>query len=155
MNDKRRYYRHPVHYPVQVFEDHQPSPPETATEDISLGGICIVLQRRLGRGSSIRLDIPVGDRIFKLKGKVTYCVKTRREDLYKTGIAFREPSDQFMAKMAEELISINEYRGRLAREKGQPLDEVKAAELWIRKNAKRFAELFDASGHSAGSESPE
>lgn len=144
VKDHRRYCRHPLHYPVKVFKDTRTGRDQVyTTHDISQGGICVHLKKSFERGQTVRVHIPVGDRVFKLRGRIAYCLKDSQSSAWQTGITFSDTSDFFMAKMAEEIIYIQEFQKQMSRRMRREVDEMEAAEAWIGKHARDFSRLFD------------
>ncbi len=144
LKDKRKFYRHPIDYPIQIIEDSMRAK-RYHTTNISFGGICAAVKRNYERGKEVTVLLPVGNQLFRMKGKIAYCVKrVSGISTYHTGIAFIDNSSLFMVKMAEEFISIQKYQQKLAKKKHSEVSEEEAATEWVKKNAKRFAKMFDA-----------
>lgn len=95
----------------------------------------------LPKGASLYLSIPVEDEIFNIHGKVAYCTKSPR-GLYRTGVVFKDKSDAFRAKLAEEMLKIKDYQKKRSQQLGREVSEEEAALEWIKKYAKSFGELF-------------
>lgn len=140
--DRRRYYRHPIEFPIQVTEVNERSLSRRNTLDISRGGLSFYFERELLVGVFLQLSIPAKDQLFKITAKVTYSVKNHRTGLFKTGVTFTDSESIYQAKLAEEILRIGQYRETLSRKTGQLISEEEAARAWIEKNAKHFADLF-------------
>jgi hypothetical protein len=139
--EKRRFYRHPLSVPIEYHES-QVRPGRTAAVDISEGGLCFLAERFIAKGVGVNLKIPVGDQVFNIEGQVAYSNRLPAVNRFKTGVAFMNASSAFRAKLAEEMLQIQIYREKAAKEMGREVTEEEAAHLWIEKYAKKFGELF-------------
>lgn len=142
--DRRRYYRHPIEFPIQVRETRGSALCQRNAADISRGGLSFYFERELLAGVFLCLSIPVRNQLFRIEAKVTYCVKDRRTGLFKTGVAFNNSESTYQAKLAEEILRIEQYRATLSQKTGKVVSEEEAARAWIKKNAQRFADLFSS-----------
>lgn len=140
--EKRRFYRHPIGVPIQYREVRAKTHCRSKSVDLSEGGICFLADHFLAMGVSINLDIPVESEVFSMSGHVAYCNRLSNTGLYRTGVAFEDPTSAFRAKLAEELLKIKDYRKKLIEELGRDVSEDEAARKWIEKYAKRFSGLF-------------
>jgi c-di-GMP-binding flagellar brake protein YcgR len=140
--EKRKFCRHPLNKPIEYQTFHTKTADKTATVDISEGGISFLAERPLARGAKVHIRIPVGDQVFKLQAQVAYCNQSSQRSLYRTGVAFLDPESAFRAKLAEEMIRIDEYRKKISKELGRDVSEEEAARKWIEKYAKSFSYLF-------------
>ena len=137
--EKRKFFRHPIHWPIELeLVDRIPSF-TSSSHDISLGGLCFYWRNRLPKGKSISLIIPVREASFEVKAKVVYSKEDRKTGAYRTGVSFHDPSSALRAKLAEEALKILEYRKTLSKESGREVSEEEAAEKWIKEYADHFA----------------
>lgn len=139
-SEKRRFYRHPLSFPIQFAEAESPS--RSTAIDISEGGICFLAERAIAKGLTVKLKIPVGDQIFTVDGHVAYSAKVANSNRYRTGVAFAGPSHAFRAKLAEEMLQVKIYQKKISQQMGVEISEEEAAMRWIEKYAKAFGELF-------------
>lgn len=139
-NEKRRFYRHPLNFPIQFSEAESPSC--STAIDISEGGICFLSERAIAKGLPVKVKIPVGDQIFTIEGQVAYSTKVASSNRYRTGVAFAGSMDAFRAKLAEEMLQVKIYQKKISQQMGVEITEEEAAKRWIEKYAKTFAELF-------------
>ena len=140
--EKRRFFRHPVSVPIQYRTVTEKSSDKSSSVDVSEGGMCFVAERFLPVGTRLSLRIPVGDQVFKVNGQVAYCSSSRDAGQFRTGVAFLDAENAFRAKLAEEILQINEHQRRISRELGRVVTEEDAARDWIQKHAKNFSHLF-------------
>ena len=82
------------------------------------------------------LEIPIGDRTFRLSGTVVHC-GGEPVDGFRVGVAFRAPSMRFRAKLAEQLLRIEELERTLR------VSREEAARRWAEEYAAEFAELYE------------
>ncbi|MCM8775842.1 MAG: PilZ domain-containing protein [Candidatus Omnitrophica bacterium] len=140
--EKRQFFRHPLSVPIQYHETQSTAFEKTPSVDLSEGGICFLSERYLAKGTRIGLRIPVGGQIFRINGQVAYCHRMSKVERFRTGVAFRDATSVFRAKLAEEIVQIREYQKMLSRKLGHEVSQEEAARQWVGKYAKRFSELF-------------
>jgi hypothetical protein len=141
-SEKRRFYRHPVGIPIRYEPDTTHHLESGTSLDLSEGGISFLCSHIVQKGTPIHLSIPVEDEVFKIQGKVAYCNKALRGESYRIGVCFKDKSDAFRAKLAEEMLKIKTYQKKRSVQLGREISEEEAAIEWIKKYAKNFAELF-------------
>lgn len=141
MNDKRRFYRHPISVPITLNSSDKKNGGRSHSLDASLGGLSFVWPHRLSRGSLVDVNITVKDKLFEIKSKVAYAKPDGESGQYRTGVSFTDYPSAFMARLAEEMLEIMEYRKNLCQELGREISEEEAAADWIKKYADKFPEL--------------
>ncbi len=139
-SDKRRFYRHPLSVPIEYQEQAHKN--RSSTVDISEGGLCFISEKSFTKGSALHLRIPVGDQVFKVEGHVAYSERVISQNRYRVGVIFRDSSNAFQAKLAEEMLQVKLYQKKISSELGYEIPEEEAARRWIEKYAKQFGELF-------------
>ncbi len=88
----RRYIRLPIAWPVKC---HVVSPSEThhvtATQDVSAGGIRVVMPQKVPLGHQVQMEIyvPPKDRLISVHGQVIRCVACPTGG-FELGILFKE-----------------------------------------------------------------
>lgn len=142
--DRRQFARHSLGMKIKIEEIGTARPVIALTRDVSFGGVCIAHKKSYAVGQSVKLSIAASKKIFRVKGRISYCYSQTSWKSFKIGIAFTHPSSQFIFKMAEELTCIEKYHKSLQRKLGRPVKEHEAAEKWIKENARKFADLFDS-----------
>ncbi len=140
--DQRRFYRHPMHFPIHYKEAK--SSGDTRTLDISEGGICFLAPKALILGRVLHIKIPVGDHVFRVKGHVAYSRPhpPPRLKRFRTGVAFANATQKFRAKLAEEMLQMKIFQQQISKALGYEVAEEEAAKRWIKQKAKRFSSFF-------------
>jgi hypothetical protein len=80
----------------------------------------------------------VKDKLFDIKSRVSYTKEDRKSGKFRTGVCFADYSSAFMARLAEQMLEIIQYRKDLSRELGREISEEDAANEWIQKHAASF-----------------
>jgi hypothetical protein len=136
--DRRHFYRHPIHLPINLSLDETRDSIASETGDISLGGLRFRWSQQLITGSLVDIDIPVKEKHFVVKARVAYCRQENKDLGFQAGVTFADPPSAFKAKLAEEVLDILEYQKRLSEKNGSPVTEEEAASRWITEKAKKF-----------------
>mgnify|MGYP000994318953 CR=1 FL=1 len=140
--EKRKFYRHPIKVPIQLAEVPHQKTSTSRSEDLSQGGLSFFWPDFIPQGTHLKLSIPVEKQLFKMNAHVAYCQKDGMTGLFKTGVMFEDSESAFRAKLAEEILQIQDYRTKMSELRGQPVSETEAAQEWIGKNAESFARLI-------------
>lgn len=109
---------------------------------MSLGGLSFLWKDKQEKGSFVDLSIPIKDKLFEIKGRVTYSVEDDKSGKFRTGIIFIDSPSAFRAKLAEEALEILRYRKEISRELGKEVTEEEAAKRWIQNFAKDFPDFI-------------
>ena len=141
MNDKRRFYRHPISVPISLNSSDKKNEGRSHSLDVSLGGLSFVWPHRLSRGALVDVNITVKEKLFEIKSKVAYAKQDGETGQFRTGVCFTDYPSAFMARLAEEMLEIMEYRKNLRRELGREISEEDAAAEWIKRYADKFPGL--------------
>ncbi len=136
--ERRKYYRHPISAPLKLRSTNRKQDIQTETSELSLGGLSFLWREKLSRGSFVDLSIPIKDKLFEIRGRVTYSVDDIKSGKFRTGILFIDSPSAFRAKLAEEALEIIRYRKEMSRELGTEVTEEEAAKKWIQRFAKEF-----------------
>ena len=144
IEEHRRFYRHPIHCPIQVRESKENAIERFESVDISEGGLCFFCEHSLTPKTSIEVDIPIREKFFHIRARVVYSQEDTQTSLYKTGVTFEDTDSLFKAKLAEEILAIEKFREKLVRLEGREVTEEEAASQWISKYGKKFGDLFKA-----------
>ena len=140
--ERRQFYRHPIKVPIQLAKIESAAPDSSRTEDLSQGGLSFFWSELLEEGAHLLIFIPVEKQLFKMNAHVAYCRKDDSTGLFKTGVRFEDSVSAFRAKLAEEILRIRQYREKMTHLRGREISEEEAAQLWIDRNAKDFADLI-------------
>src|SRR3989338_7886427 len=119
MIDKRRFYRHPISVPIALSSSDKKNEGRSHSLDVSLGGLSFVWPHRLSRGALVDVNITVKEKLFEIKSKVAYAKQDGETGQFRTGVCFTDYPSAFMARLAEEMLEIMEYRKNL------PFSEIK------------------------------
>lgn len=139
--EKRRFYRHPIGVPITLSPVRQKKEIASRSLDVSLGGLSFYWPQRLSKGSLIDINIAVKDKRFEIKSKIAYTKEDPSTGQYRTGVCFADYPSAFMARLAEEMLEIIQYRKNLSQKLGREVSEDEAANEWIKKYAAKFPGL--------------
>lgn len=136
MSSPRRFIRHTVDVPLEVWPDGDgPARPQQGL-NVSSGGLAFLFDVCPSDGDIVRIRIPTVDPPFEARARVVWC---RAEgDRYLVGVEFLDQADAFRVRMVEQVCAIEQYREQVLQEEGRRLDPQEAAAEWIRKFAGRF-----------------
>ena len=140
--DRRNYLRYPVRVPIRLRIGKDPVAIKTQSGDLSEGGLYFLWHTELPSGTPVQVTLPVESRLFELKGSVAYSAKEGATGLFRTGISFRGRVSAFRAKLAEEILRIQEFRERSSEKAGCSVSEEEAARKWIKQYAEKFSEIY-------------
>ena len=138
---RRRFFRHPVNMPIKLKLARGDKFFAAKTKNISLGGLSFHWPNRLPKGSSVTIEIPIGQKIFDLNARIVYTKENKEHSDFRIGVSFTDFPSSFKARLAEEILRIMEFRNKLRRELGSELTEEEAAERWITDYASKFPTL--------------
>ena len=138
LKDRRRYYRHPISVPITLHPMKEKNQAEARSIDVSLGGLCFLWPRKLPKGSLVGVNIAVKNKSFEIRSRVAYTTEDRVSGKFRTGVSFVDYPSAFMARLAEQMLEILQYKKNLSRELGYEVPEEEAANRWI----ENFADTF-------------
>ena len=140
--ERRKFLRHPIRVPIKLKIVDDNSFVKSQTADLSEEGMRFEWPDELSQGTLLDVTIPIGNRLFKITGQVVYSTRESTTGLFRTGVAFQEPMMAFRAKLAEEILRIQQFRQKVSRMLGHPISEEEAASKWIKKYAEKFAQIY-------------
>jgi len=143
--ERRRYYRHPIEFPIYVRETHMQHRESSHTKDISEGGLYFLWKNAIPSNEVVDIAIPVHDQVFSMRARVAYSRRDGKTGQFHIGLAFEDAPSVFRAKLAEEMIQIKKYREKMRAHRGRDMSEEEAAKEWVAHNGERFAKLFSCS----------
>lgn len=138
---RRRYVRHPILVPIVVHLRNHGGDLHSRVADISEGGVAFTSTQPLNVGNALDVELPVEATRFKLTGKVASC-NTMPDGYFRVGVAFVEAAMSFRMKLAEQVLRISQLQKRLTRERGVPVSQQEAAQIWVEQYAATFADLL-------------
>ena len=90
--NKRKFPRLNIHCEIDILSEIQKGPIRTNTENIGIGGVCVILDKPLERFSKCRLKLDLTDQEVRCDAKVVWIVPTREGNRSKkkfdTGLEF-------------------------------------------------------------------
>ena len=137
----RAYIRHPVDVPIEFSILDTEKAEKSATQNLSLGGLCFRSPEELQSGALINIRIDIVSPVFEANARVIWCFECKEH--YEVGVQFINEKDAFTARMVEQICHIEHYRIWVKDVEGRDLDCERAAVEWIGKYAKDFPSLSD------------
>ncbi|KPK42760.1 MAG: hypothetical protein AMJ78_01200 [Omnitrophica WOR_2 bacterium SM23_29] len=114
--NKRRFVRAVFECVVKVKKKGTPLIFQTHTENISIGGVCVILERGLFRGTAVEVEIFLPDDFppIRCDGRVVWALKReghaeRKPSQYDTGIEFTEISDENKGRIEHIILELLKY----------------------------------------------
>jgi len=140
--ERRRYIRHLLINPLKVKISNKSNLEKTKTMDASEGGLLFMSKKNVNPGTTITIEIPLYDKVFKVKAKVVHSKKTKEEKMYKIGVSFVSYADAFKVKLVEQMYLIEEYRNLRSFQSGKDISIKEASKEWIDRYSERFSKLY-------------
>lgn len=113
MQERRRFPR--VTYPCKIIVSTTGEKEEFSlhTENISSGGVRVILQKEPEINQQVDLEIVIGKKHIKTKGRIVWVIDVKtpgesKPDLYDVGIEFTQltvEDKEFLGKLIDQLIS--------------------------------------------------
>lgn len=140
--ERRRFIRHllvsPLKYKITGESDFN----ETETINISEGGLLFMTTKEPPLDVVINLELPLYEKIFRIKAKVIHTKKDAETGLFKVGVSFSSYSDAFKVKLIEQIYLIEEYRVLRSLQLGKEISLNEASKEWIKRYSERFKKLY-------------
>ncbi len=140
-SEKRKFERFPIHVSIHIKDTNRHCRAITYSDDLSEGGLAFYALNQVEMGSNLEITIGVRDRIFKIEAQAVYCANRPTKRFYRTGVEFKDSTEAFKAKLAEEVVLIKAYQKQISKETHHRVSEEDAAIAWIEKNAALFAKI--------------
>ncbi len=92
--DKRKFPRINIHCEINIHSEEAVNPLSAVTENVGIGGVCVILDRPLGRFEMCRVRFEIDKNLPKIEseGRVVWMVPTRdpkeKKSRYDIGIEF-------------------------------------------------------------------
>jgi Tfp pilus assembly protein PilZ len=106
-NKPRKYPRVNISFPVECNILPKRSYFYTVSKDLSLGGLKIINNSFISKGSFIRLQLNLIDKVLKLKAKVAWCNRKRASERHFVGLEFVETTDSSKRNLTKFLDKIH------------------------------------------------
>jgi len=136
--ERRKFFRHPIQVPIKLRVADSKESFSSESRDLSLGGLNFTWPKKIAKGTTLDITIPVKEKFFELRGRVVFCKEDHRSARFHTGVSFTDFPSAFKARLAEEVLQILEYRKTISRELGHEVSEEEAASKWVREFASSF-----------------
>jgi len=143
LQERRRFIRHPIYYPLEFSIASDKVSERSKTIDMSEGGLLFVSRQFIEPGKVIVLKLPFQDKLFKVRAKVVRIEKDEESrKLYNVGVSFYQHSDAFKVKLVEQMYLIDEYRSLRSMQLDREISMQEASADWINLYSERFDRLF-------------
>jgi c-di-GMP-binding flagellar brake protein YcgR len=107
MEEKRKYPRVAISFPVECDIYAERNYFYTVTKDLSLAGIKIIAYNFLPKDYLMKIKLNLIDKILDLRVKVAWCNQMRISDRYAAGLEFMEITPQQECDISQFLSKIN------------------------------------------------
>ncbi|MEA3489858.1 MAG: PilZ domain-containing protein [Candidatus Omnitrophota bacterium] len=141
-HEKRRFIRHLLVNPLEFQVSEEKEFEKSETLDVSEGGLLFVSKNDVPAGTLIKLQMPLYDKIFKVKAKVMHTEKDTATGLYRIGVTFVNYTDAFKVKLIEQIYLIEEYRVLRSLQMEKEMTMQEASKEWIKRYSERFEKLY-------------
>ncbi len=139
--EKRKFERFPIHASIHIKDTDRNCRAITYSDDLSEGGLAFYSLTQIPAGAGLEITIGVRERIFKIEAQAVYCSNRPTNRFYRTGVEFKDSTNAFKAKLAEEVVLIKAYQKQISQETHHRISEEEAALEWIEKNAACFGRM--------------
>lgn len=141
-SERRRFIRHLLVNPLEFQVSENQEFEKTRTVNVSEGGLMFMSKNEAPMGAFIHLQMPLYDKLFKIKAKIVHCVKDESTGLFKVGVEFVTYADAFKVKLIEQIYLIEEYRVLRSLQLGKEMTLQEASKEWIKRYSERFEKLY-------------
>jgi len=141
--EKRRFLRHLLVYPLQFQVSEEKGFEKTETVNVSEGGLMFLSAKNVKEGETIKINIPLYDKVFHINAKVCHCAKDEsNSSMFRVGVEFMTYQDAFKVKLIEQIYLIEEYRVLRSLQLGRDISLQEASKEWIKRYSERFKKLY-------------
>jgi Tfp pilus assembly protein PilZ len=147
MSTMRSFIRHPSDIPIDFQLEELVAEGNDYLRNVSHGGLAFIAKAALSPGTTVRIKIPLIQPVFQAIGKVAWCHPYHHE--FEIGIQFLDESDNFRARMVEQICHIEQYKQEALEKEGRHLTGEQAAVEWIEKYATEFPGLDNEKNNSS------
>ncbi len=140
--ERRRFIRHPLSYPIKTLvEGKENLEINSESENIGEGGILFKSEKRIEKGTKVKVEVEVEGRKIKTEGVVVRCDRDK-DGRYNIAVSFFTPQETLKVRMMEQIVRIELFKERLERRYGVKLDFSCVAKEWIKRYSKAFAKRY-------------
>ena len=140
VRERRASPRVPIPVPVRYRVSGSEHELRSEIADLSAGGLSFASDEPLDPGTLLEVTFPLETARFVLEATVVQ-VTAEREDVFLIGVRFLAPDERFRARLAEQVLRINERRRELSLVRNEEVTTEEAARHWIERYAREFADL--------------
>lgn len=137
--ERREFYRHPLHLPIQMSMGENSITLNADVKDISLGGLSFLTPMEIPKGNKVTVRIVFRERVYLLKTLVTYSRETEQPGIYQNGVQFSCSPLAFRALLTHLFFEIYEHHRFLRQSVDPEISEEAASDQWLRENTRLFA----------------
>ncbi|MFH1412374.1 MAG: PilZ domain-containing protein [Candidatus Omnitrophota bacterium] len=141
-HEKRRFIRHLLVNPLEFQIIGEKEYQRSETIDVSEGGLMFMSKTDVAAGTMIQVQMPVYDKVFKIKAKVIHSSRDESNGLFKIGVSFETYADAFKVKLIEQIYLIEEYRVLRSLQEGHDISLKEASQEWIKRYSERFEKMY-------------
>ncbi|MDX8407594.1 MAG: PilZ domain-containing protein [Mariprofundaceae bacterium] len=128
-DERRRYFRHPVDVPIQIFPQTIHPINHVPLLDVGEGGLAFRTNVVFEPGSHLIVRIDSVDPVFEAVGVVRW--NAVRDGEHEVGVQFLDDETCFRLRMVEQVCQIERYRQSCLEDDGRDMDFEQAAREWI------------------------
>jgi len=107
VEERRRYPRINISFPVECKSLPQGNYFYTVSKDLSAGGIKIISDTFLPKDYLMKVYVNLVDTVINLKAKVAWCNKLRASEKYNAGLEFVEANDESQHNISQFLSRVH------------------------------------------------
>ncbi len=144
-NEKRKYIRHPLSYPLRtkVLTEKSGNPlVKSSAENIGAGGLLFRSSVAMNRDAEVEINLSIEGRKYLLDGTVVRCDPVENGN-YNVAVSFNRQDEALKVRMMEQIVRIEEFKERLEHRCKKKLNFAWVAKLWIKRYSKGFADHYD------------
>ena len=144
-DEKRKFIRHPLSYPLKVsvlHHEHGRQEYKFNAENIGGGGLQFRSTRCFPEGINLEIDLMVEQHRFTIDGTVIRCEEFG-DGMYMIAVLFVDEHELLKARLAEQAVRIEIFKERLERRHHVELDLGCIAREWIKRYSTAFAHEHD------------
>ncbi|MFT5579524.1 MAG: hypothetical protein ACI9WS_002283 [Paraglaciecola psychrophila] len=136
----RRFVRHPTDIPIDVMVSSITPQHESdcAMTSLSQGGLSCDVDRPVKMGCKVSIGISSVSPPYQGVGEIVWC--RPKADHFEVGVNFTDAEEAFRSRMVQQVCQIEHYKNAVFEKEGRVLGGEQAAQEWIEKYARGYAE---------------
>jgi len=135
-DERRRYFRHPVDVPIQIFPQTIHPINNVPLLDVGEGGLSFRTNVVFEPGSHLIVRIDSVEPVFEAVGVVRW--NAVRDGEHEVGVQFLDDETRFRLRMVEQVCQIEKFRQSCLENDGRDMDFEQAAREWIERYGAEF-----------------